>query len=129
MLKIALDNVSMRNRILDSTPYYKVKDYKEHMTNHKHLLQMHCEYPLILEKKSDKPHSSYAAKGTPIHASNVNLTNPDREDEPVELKSRQFKIGKGKELIKLNLTSEGLTKELDHKVDANAIRIISIMPK
>ena len=126
MLKIALDNVSMRNRILDCSAYYKVKDYKDHMATHKNLVQMHCEYPLILEKKSDKPSSSYVTRGSTAHLGSSTQITTQREGNSTDQKPRQFKISKGKDLSKSNLTSEGFFRDADKQPETETPKVINI---
>lgn len=58
MLKETIENVNMLNRIKKVPAHYRVSDMRNHTLSHKQFLQMHCEYPLILEKPLQKPASA-----------------------------------------------------------------------
>lgn len=129
MLRIALDNVSMRNRIIDCSAYYRVKDYKEHMLNHRHLVQMHSEYPLILEKKSEKPTSSYITKNTTQHQANATTSNNVKDVTIAEAKPKQFRVTKGRDSNRNNATSEGFYKESEARGALEPVQASNAFPK
>lgn len=111
MLKIALDNVSMRNRIVSTPAYYRLKDCQEHMSNHKHLLQMHCEFPLVIEKGEDKPGSAYMTRNSSIQKPQSSNQPNTRDITTGETKERQFKISKNSNLGRLSSTSQSFFKK------------------
>lgn len=132
MLKIALDNVSMRNRIVSTPAYYRLKDCKEHMNTHKHLLQMHCEYPLVLEKGEEKPQSSYNARTASAQIVNSSSNQSAREQQAVEAKQRQFKISKIGNHGRLSSTSEGFFKKPEEAPESPTIKhkhLVAAKPK
>lgn len=58
VLKETIENVNMLNRIKKAPAHYRLADMRNHTLSHKQFLQMHCEYPLILEKPLPKPASA-----------------------------------------------------------------------
>lgn len=114
LLKITLDNVSMRNRIVNTSAYYRLKDCKQHMSNHKHLLQMHCEFPLVIEKPTDKPVSSYNPRSSTGNIGHIPEGGFGKDGTSEEPKHRKFKIAKVQPHSKLSSTGDNFFKKPDH---------------
>lgn len=53
MLRITIDNAVLNNRIGKAHAFYRKDDWMNHAQAHKKILQMRCEYPLIIEKPLD----------------------------------------------------------------------------
>ena len=75
MLKVMVENVTMRNRINRAPAHYRVSDMKVHTDSHKKFLQMHCEFPLVLEKPNPKPVSAIIGNLEQAPAANKSQTN------------------------------------------------------
>lgn len=90
---------------------------------------MHSEYPLILEKKPEKPVSSYAAKSNSIGQLNPSNPNSSRKNTNTEQRPRNFKITKGRDPIKQSTTAEGFFKDGENQIDTEPTKSITITAK
>lgn len=63
MLRITIDNAVLNNRIGKAHAFYRKDDWMSHAQTHKKLLQMRCEYPLIIEKPIDQSETPLSQTG------------------------------------------------------------------
>lgn len=49
MMRITMDNISLMNRIQSMKSFYNPREIGKHNYKHQKLLEMHCEYPVVLE--------------------------------------------------------------------------------
>lgn len=49
MLRISLDNLNLRDRILGMKSLYNQDQWRDHTRKHFHYLKIHCEYPVLIE--------------------------------------------------------------------------------
>ena len=52
MLRITMDNITLMNRIQSMKSFYNPKEISRHNKRHQKLLELHCEFPMVIEKKN-----------------------------------------------------------------------------
>jgi hypothetical protein len=63
MLRITMDNLHLRDRIMGKTATYTQEDWMKHAKSHYDNLKMHCEFPVLIEQQiivdSNAPDENY----------------------------------------------------------------------
>lgn len=59
MMRITIENISLMRRITSMKSFYNPRSMTINNSKHIELVELHCEYPLILEKKERGQDSKY----------------------------------------------------------------------
>ena len=75
-MRITMDNINLMKRISSMKSFYNSKDVYKMNYKHQELLEMHCEYPLVIEEKMESRKNQKSTISSHKNQSVVYLPDP-----------------------------------------------------